>query len=615
MPDIIRLLPDSVANQIAAGEVIQRPASAIKELLENAIDAGATIIRIIAKDAGKTLLQVIDNGCGMSATDARMSFERHATSKINSAKDLFAIRTFGFRGEALASIAAIAQVEMKSRKESDEVGTFLLIEGSKVKLQEETACSAGTSIAVKNLFYNVPARRNFLKSDVIEFRHIIEEFQRVALIHPDIELSLHHNDKLVFQLNKSNLKQRIVSIFGNPMNEKLVPVELVTEQVTISGFIGKPETARKTKGEQYLFANGRYIRHPYLNHAVEQAYQELIPDSSYPTYFLGLEVDPGSIDVNIHPTKTEVNFQYGQLVYAAVRSAVKHSLGMFSLAPTLDFDTEQSFDIRMPANYQPKPPTIKVNPEYNPFSNPRPAVSGTGMSANREGWEKLFEINKTPVRSDAGTSVFPAETDDKQQSNRLFDDNREPGEATTKLLQVHNRYIVAVIRSGVMMIDQQRAIERIEYERLTTSLTAGSGEKQRCLFPQTIHLSAADASIFEEMLPDLDRFGFEISGLGDGTFLLNSVPATTKSIQPEGFIENLIENFKNNKPLLAMDKQPAVAALVARNIAQKFYRPLKQPEMQSIVDELFACKSPEIAFDGSRIIKILPVQEIEKLFQ
>jgi DNA mismatch repair protein MutL len=615
MPDIIRLLPDSVANQIAAGEVIQRPASAIKELLENAIDAGADIIRVVAKGAGKTLLQVIDNGCGMSPTDARMSFERHATSKINNAKDLFSIRTFGFRGEALASIAAISQVEMKTKKESDEVGTLLLIEGSKVKLQEEIACSAGTSIAVKNLFYNVPARRNFLKSDAVEFRHIIEEFQRVALIHPDIELSLHHNEKLVFQLNKSNLKQRIVNIFGSPINEKLVPVELVTEHVTISGFIGKPETARKTKGEQYFFANGRYIRHPYLNHAVEQAYQELIPDSAYPTYFLGLVVDPGSIDVNIHPTKTEVNFQYGQLVYAALRSAVKHSLGMFSIAPTLDFETEPSFDIRIPANYQPKPPTIKVNPEYNPFNTQRPAGGHTGMSANREGWEKLYEINKTPVKPDDNVPVPSGENGNQQPVTRLFDENREPGEATTKLLQVHNRYIVAVIRSGVMIIDQQKAIERIEYERLTSSLSTGSGEKQRCLFSQTIHLSPGDASVFEEMLPDLDRFGFEISSLGDGAFVLNSTPAATKSIQPEGFIESLIENFKNNKPLMAMAKQPAVATLVARNIAQKFNKSLKQPEMQSIVDELFACQSPEIAFDGSRIIKIIPVQEIEKFFQ
>lgn len=615
MPDIIRLLPDSVANQIAAGEVIQRPASAVKELLENAIDAGATVIRTIAKDAGKTLLQVIDNGCGMSATDARMSFERHATSKIVQAKDLFSIRTLGFRGEALASIAAIAQVEMKTRKESDELGILLSIEGSKVKLQEETACSAGTSIAVKNLFFNVPARRNFLKSDVIEFRHIIEEFQRVALVHPDIELSLHHNDKLVFQLNKSNLKQRIVGIFGNAMNEKLVPVELKTEHVIISGFIGKPESARKTKGEQYFFANGRYIRHPYLNHAVEQAYQELIPDSAFPAYFLNLEVDPGTIDVNIHPTKTEVNFQYGQLVYTAVRSAVKHSLGMFSIAPTLDFETEQSFNISMPANYQPKPPSVTVNPDYNPFNIPRHTGGGSGMSANREGWEKLYEISRNMPDSGTSISGIKNQSDTSTPNTRLFDERQEAGEIGAKLMQVHNRYIVAVIRSGLMIIDQVKAIERIEYEKLISNSSAGQREKQRCLFPQTIHLSPGDGVIFEELIPELDRLGFEISGLGDGTFVLNSTPAVSKAFQPEGFIESLLENYKNFKPIQAMESQPAIAALVARNIAQKFNRPLKNPEMQLIVDELFACQSPEISADGSRIVRMMSLQDIEKLIQ
>lgn len=612
MPDIIRLLPDSVANQIAAGEVIQRPASAVKELLENAIDSGATAIRVIAREAGKTLLQVIDNGCGMSSTDARMSFERHATSKISTARDLFTIRTLGFRGEALASIAAIAQVEMRTKKEGDELGTLLLIEGSKVKQQEETACATGTSIIVRNLFFNVPARRNFLKSDVIEFRHIIEEFQRVALVHPEIELSLHHNDKIVFQLSKSNLKQRIAGIFGSSMNEKLVPVELKTEHVSISGFIGRPETARKTKGEQYFFANGRYIRHPYLNHAVEQAYQELIPDSAFPTYFLNLTVDPGELDVNIHPTKTEVNFQYGQLVYTAVRAAVKHSLGMFSIAPTLDFDTEQSFDIRMPRDYQPKPPSITINPDYNPFNTPRQAIH-SGLSANRQGWEKLYEIN----RQEKPLDEKPAATGQafgSSQTAKLFDENRETGEAT-KLLQVQNRYILAVIRSGVMIIDQQKAIERIEFEKLTSIAKSGVTEKQKCLFPQTIHLSPGDASILEEILPELSSMAFEITSLGDGTFVLHSTPAASKAMQPEGFIESMIENFKNNKPLLSMERQPAVATLVARNIAQKFNRALKVPEMQLIVDELFACMSPEIAADGSRIIRMLPVQEIEKMFQ
>lgn len=613
MPDIIRLLPDSVANQIAAGEVIQRPASAVKELLENAIDAGASIIRVIAKDAGKSLLQVVDNGSGMSSTDARMSFERHATSKIKSATDLFSIRTLGFRGEALASIAAIAQVEMKTRKKDEDIGTLLIIEGSKVKMQEETACSTGTSIAVKNLFFNVPARRNFLKSDVIEFRHIIEEFQRVALVHPDIEMSLHHNDKLVFQLNRTNFKQRIVNIFGTSMNEKLVPVELKSEHVNIDGYIGKPEMARKTKGEQYFFANGRFIRHPYLNHAIEQAYQELIPDSSFPTYFLNLEVNPQHLDVNIHPTKTEVNFQYGQLVYTAVRSAVKHSLGMFSIAPTLDFETEQSFNIQMPKNYQPKPPSITVNPDYNPFYNPRPSYT-SGMSANREGWEKLYDINR-PADIPQSKPVGSNQIEPGQPVSGLFNIQDTADEPASKLLQVHNRYIVAVIRSGLMVIDQQKAIERIEYEKLMIAVHHGHGDKQRCLFPQTVHLSPGDAMILEELLEELDSLGFEISSLGNGSFVLNSIPVSSQPVPPEGLLESLLENYKNNKPILSSGRQPAVAALVARNIALKFNRALKAQEMQSIVDELFACQAPEVAADGSRIVKMLPIQEIEKLLQ
>jgi len=614
MPDIIRLLPDSVANQIAAGEVIQRPASAVKELLENAIDAGATSVRVIIKDAGKTLIQVIDNGCGMSPTDARMSFERHATSKIENAKDLFSIRTLGFRGEALASIAAIAHIEMKTRKESDELGTLLVIEGSKVKSQEETTCPAGTSIAVKNLFFNVPARRNFLKSDVLEFRHIIEEFQRVAMVHPDIEISLHHNEKPVFQLNKTNFKQRIVNIFGNPMNEKLVPVELKTEQVNISGFVGKPETARKTRGEQYFFANGRFIRHAYLNHAVEQAYQELIPDSSYPTYFLNVGVDPGSIDVNIHPTKTEVNFQYGQLVYSAVRAAVKQSLGMFGISPTLDFDAEPGFNINMPKGYQPKPPTISINPEYNPFASPKPSVKA-GISANRKEWEQLFEINKTEL----STGLISTETTEiasgGKEESRLFENKSELPETTAKLLQVHNRFIVAVVRSGMMVIDQQKAIERIEYEKLTSKLSSHKVEKQQCLYPHTVHLAPGDASILDEIIEELGNIGFEISSLGSGTYVLQCLPASHNPLNPEGLIESLIENFKNNKPLLALGKQPGVAAVVARDIAMKFNRSLKPQEMQLIVDELFACQIPEIAADGSKIVRVLAIREIEKLFQ
>lgn len=418
MSDLIRLLPDSVANQIAAGEVIQRPASAVKELVENAVDSGATQIKIFIKDAGKTLIQIIDNGSGMSETDARMCFERHATSKIREANDLFAIRTLGFRGEALASIAAIAQVELKTRKQSEELGTCIIIEGSKVKSQDPVACQAGTSFCIKNLFFNVPARRHFLKSDTVEFRHILEEFQRVALVHPDIEFSLFNNDKPVFQLSKGNIRQRIVHVFGNIINEKLLPVESKTEMVSVSGYIGKPETARKTRGEQYFFANGRFIKHPYLHHAVEQAFEELIPDSAIPSYFLYIDVDPSTIDINIHPTKTEVNFQHGQLLYASIRTTVKHALGMFSLSPTLDFDSEPTFDFVAPKGYEPVAPSITINPDYNPFKKQQSFLkANAGMNPNRDGWEKMYEGLKQTPAIEVNTTNHSA--------NRLFPDSSE----------------------------------------------------------------------------------------------------------------------------------------------------------------------------------------------
>lgn len=608
MPDLIRLLPDSVANQIAAGEVIQRPASAVKELLENAIDAGATVIRLLVKDAGRTLMQVIDNGIGMSDTDARMSFERHATSKIREASDLFSIKTLGFRGEALASIAAVAQVEMKTRKAAEELGTMLVIEGTKVKSQENVTCPAGTSIAVKNLFFNVPARRNFLKSDQVEFRHILEEFQRVTIVHPDIEFHLYHNDKLVFQLPKESLKQRIVKLFGSHYNEKLVPVELKSEYVEINGFIGKPETARKTRGDQYFFANGRFIKHPYLSHAVEQAYKDLIAESLFPSYFIMINVDPQTIDVNIHPTKTEVNFQHGQLLYSALRTAAKHALGMFSLSPTLDFDTEPAFDVSMPKDYEPKQPVIRVNPDYNPFSGNqtnRFPKADAGMRANRQEWEKVFDVVKS--------SSEVKQNQEMDLKQREEDEIQVEKENSPVLIQVLNRFIVTNVKSGMMIIDQHKAHERILFEQLLhTSNTTGS---QVSMFSQTLHFSQVDASVIIDNIELFKQFGFDLSDLGQGSIMLNAVPAGFNKENARDILDELIENLKTNRQDAETETRIKMAAAYSRKMAVKPGTSLSNNEMMKIFNELFSCKMPDTAPDGSRILRILPAEEIIKIIR
>jgi DNA mismatch repair protein MutL len=618
MSDLIRLLPDSVANQIAAGEVIQRPASAVKELLENAVDAGSTRIKLLVKDAGKTLIQVIDNGSGMSETDARMCFERHATSKIRDANDLFSIRTLGFRGEALASIAAIAQVELKTRKIDEEIGTSIIIEGSKVKSQEPVACQQGTTLIVKNLFYNVPARRHFLKSDNVEFRYILEEFQRIALVHPDIEFSLFNNDKPVFQLTKGNIRQRIVHIFGNTINEKLLAVESKTELVSVSGYIGKPETARKTRGEQYFFANGRFIKHPYLHHAIEQAFEELIPDSAIPSYFIYIEVDPATIDINIHPTKTEVNFQNGQFLYATIRTSVKHSLGMFSLSPTLDFDSEPTFDFTAPKGYEPKAPTITVNPDYNPFRKPQNFLkANAGMSANRAGWEKMYEgiADEIPqqIEKTKNTELDFTSSVEAQQDSSLIPEN--DAQFAGKLFQVQNRFIVANVKSGLLIVDQQKAYERIIFERISLNSEGQAITKQRMLFPQTIHVSSVDAEILKEIAEDLDSLGFEISDMGNGTFVVNTVPSKMPTNEIEDFIDILLEDYKQKQTNSTDNQRIKLARIIAGNLAIRSGKTLKPVEMQQLIDELFACQVPEVAPDGSKVLKIIQVSEIDKLLK
>ncbi len=608
--DIIKILPDSVANQIAAGEVIQRPASAVKELLENAIDSGASAIKLIIKDAGKTLIQVIDNGCGMSETDARMCFERHATSKIQKANDLFAIQTMGFRGEALASIAAISQVEIKTKRIEDELGSSIEIEGSEVKSQNADNCPNGTSIAVKNLFFNVPARRNFLKSNTAETRHIIEEFNRIALVNPQISFSMFHNNKQVFQLYPSTLKQRIIALFGNMYKQRLVPVEQKSDIVNISGFIGKPEFAKKTRGEQYFFANNRFIKHPYLNHSVNGAFKELLPADTYPAYFLYLEVDPKMIDVNIHPTKTEVNFLDDKLIYSILRATLKQSLGKFSITPTIDFDIERSMKFPdFPKNKVVKDPSIIPNPDYNPFETGKKQTYDLTIDnrqkSNKDNWEKLFIPDEK----------IPDKNINEQKLIEPDWEQKELEQITEKIFQIHNRYILTNIKSGLMIINQQRAHERILYERYLNMLNDRKGISQQELFPQSISFSQGDAEIIDEIKDDLQILGFNINKLGKNTFVINGTPADFPEKNISHVLEKIFENYKNNLLNLNLDKKINLARSMASNMSIRSGKVLMKEEMKALVDELFACKVPDVSPGGKPIIQIISVEDLDKGFQ
>ncbi len=609
MTDIIRLLPDAVANQIAAGEVIQRPASALKEILENSIDSGSTYIKIIIKDAGRTLVQVIDNGCGMSETDARMCFERHATSKIRSVTDLFEIRTMGFRGEALASIASIAHVELKTRKHEDELGTEICIEGGVVKSHKPCSCAVGTSIEVKNLFFNVPARRNFLKSNTVETRHIIEEFTRIALINPDIEFSLFHNNKQNFILKKSNMKQRIVGLFGNNFNQRIVPVEQKTSYVKIGGFIGKPEFAKKTRGQQYFFVNGRFMRHPYLHHAVDNAYRELISEKSYTAYFINIEVDTKTIDINIHPTKTEIKFMDEKPIYAILRSTIKQSLGKFNLTPTIDFDVEQSFIYTPPPKDNPvRPPVIKVNPDYNPFDTPGIKQFQRSESprekSNKENWEKLFE---------SSDNIQFEQT--KQQTLEPEWTQQEKAECRSlQASQLQNRYILSSIKSGLIIIDQQNAHERILFEQFIEQLESKKGNSQQQLYPQTFTLSPSDSEILKEIIDEIQWLGFDISYRGKNSFLIKGIPSSISKENPQGTIEGMIENFKRNLIDLRVEKSVNLARSMAKRMAIKHGKNLQIEEMQDLIDRLFACKQPYHSLDGKPTFITINFKEIENRF-
>ncbi len=611
MLNIIKQLPDSVANQIAAGEVIQRPASAVKELLENSVDAGSSEIKLLIKDAGKTLIQVIDNGSGMTAMDARMCFERHATSKISKAEDLFEIRTMGFRGEAMASIAAIAQVEMKTKVHDAELGTCFNIEGSKLISQNECQCSSGTSISIKNLFFNVPARRNFLKSNAAETRHVFEEFTRIAIINPDIALTLYNNDKVVHKLEPGSFKARIVAIYGKPYDQKLIPLNQETSIVSISGFIGKPEFAKKTRGEQYFFVNGRFIKHAYLNHAVNNAYNELLASDAFPSYFIKIDLNPNEIDINIHPTKTEVNFKDARYIYAILHAATKQSIGKHSFTPTIDFDVDPSVE----AAFSQTPsgviqqPKINVNPDYNPFkSSGSDQISSFtfGKSKPDKNWEELYAGLKEQIEEKENQ-------ESNEESQQQLDIQEE--ETATVFMQLHNKFISTNVRSGLMIINQQRAHKRILYEKFLNQIKGESAASQQNLFPHNITLSPDDILIIREIKDDLKSLGFMIEEFGQNGIVVNGVPVGMKESKVEPTLEQIIESFKKKASTLNFDKNIILARTMASNLSLKPGVKLSNEEMSNIFDQLFACAVPEKSPGGEGIITVVSLEEIDKLMK
>lgn len=602
MPDIIQLLPDSIANQIAAGEVVQRPASAVKELIENSIDAEATHVKLIVKDSGKTLLQIIDDGKGMSETDARMSLERHATSKIRKAEDLFTLHTMGFRGEALASIAAVSQLELKTRPKDEELGTLLVVEASDVKRQEAVACEKGTSISVKNLFYNIPARRNFLKSNASEYQHILEEFQRLALSHPDISFQLIETDSLEYDLPSGKLSQRIVNLFGKAYQEQLASCQEETPLVKIMGYVGKPQFAKKKRGEQFLFVNKRFIRSNYLNHAVMTAFEDLLPENTFPFYVLFIEVDPKHIDVNVHPTKTEIKFDDERAVYAVVLSAVRQAIGTHNLTPAIDFDADVNIIAKLSQG---------TNQSKEVYFEER---FGTGLQqSNRENWEKLFEGDD---QRNFFQSAAPAQHVQTLRFESALNQSETPGNVEEKILcQLHQRYIVRQIRSGMMIIDQQAAHERILFEKFLNQFKNHSGASQQSLFPQAITFSAADFTLVLEMQPEIEALGFKIEVFGKNTFIVNGIPGNVSTGREKELFEGLIEQFKMNQSELAVPIRENLARSLAKRASLKSGQPLERQEMQSVVDNLFACSTPNYAPDGKPTFFIFGLNKIETYFR
>lgn len=606
MSNIISLLPDHVANQIAAGEVVQRPASVVKELLENAIDAGATQIKLIVKDAGKSLIQVIDNGKGMSPFDARLCFERHATSKIKNADDLFNIHTKGFRGEALASIAAVAQVELKTRQQLDAVAQLIEIDGGKFVQQSECQAPVGTSFSIKNLFFNIPARRNFLKEDSTELRHIIEEFERVALPHYNIHFILYSNNNELFNLPAAGLIQRIMGLFSHNLNQKLVPIEQSTDVVKISGYVGKPETAKKKRGEQYFFVNNRFIKSPYLNHAVYEAYRELIASDAHPAYYIFLEVDPKTIDVNIHPTKTEIKFIDDKTIYALLHSSVKRALGKANVGPSLDFEAEMSFNLDAPThNKTITQPTVSVNPDYNPFKTK--SFSGGNSSvntSNKKNWETLYDGFKNSNEELPEQNTF---------SNETAELNNET--VTYKAFQLSGKYIVTSFGQNAVLIDQQRAHERILYEHFLNIKEQNPNSVQQMLFPIHMELSNNDFVLIQGLKSEFNVLGFDLEPFGKNNIVINGTPAELGELNAQQMIEGILESYKLNLLDKKIDMHDNLCRALAKNTCIKYGKFLDDTEMQTIISHLLNCNEPLYSPNGKPVMMEVEKEEIEKFFK
>ena len=611
MSDIIQLLPDSVANQIAAGEVIQRPASVIKELVENSVDAGAKNIDVAVVDAGRTSIQVIDDGKGMSETDARLAFERHATSKIRQAEDLFNLHTNGFRGEALASIAAVAQVVLKSRQEGEEVGTQLSISGSRFEGQEACSSSVGSVFSVNNLFYNVPARRKFLKSNSTELNNILTAFERIVLVNPQIAFTLHSNNTELFNLKAGNLRQRIIDVFGKRINQDLLPVNVETTMCKISGFVGKPEAARKKGAHQFFFVNGRYMKHPYFNKAVMTAYDRLVPQGEQVPYFLYFDVNPNDIDVNIHPTKTEIKFENEQAIWQILMAAVKESIGMFNDVPSIDFDTEDKPDIPV---YNPdvassaSAPKISLNPHYNPFKSSPSSGKPTAVKPVDEQWEQLYEglNNQDSVEREA--DIFESESETEINTSQSILAEKSPAH-----YQYKGKYVMTAVKSGLMIIDQHRAHVRVLYERYLEQIQQQTSHSQKVLFPEVLQFPVSDEVILEKLLPEMSKMGFELDNLGGGSYAVNAIPTGLDGVNPLHLVQDMVFSAKE-KGVKALDEvHQSLALTLARNAAIPQGQVLSNEEMETLVNDLFACSNVNYTPDGKNVLCILKQQEIEHL--
>lgn len=639
MSSIIQLLPDHVANQIAAGEVVQRPASVVKELIENAVDAGATEIKLIVKDAGKTLIQVIDNGKGMTVTDARLCFERHATSKIRHAEDLFSLHTKGFRGEALASIAAIAHVELKTKQDQEELGIHIVIEGSKFVSQEVAVLPKGTSFSVKNLFFNIPARRNFLKSDTVEFRHVIDEFERVALAHANIHFVLFHNGSEMFNLPASNFRQRIVNVFGGKTNEKLVPVKESTEIVEIQGFVGKPEFAKKSRGEQFFFVNDRFIKSPYLHHAVMAAYEGLLKDGCQPSYFLYLDLPPHTIDINIHPTKTEIKFDDEQALYAILRSSIKHSLGQFNVVPALDFERDATLDTPYEyANKEAETPLIQVDANFNPFleedpkptktfassfsgnmtsgtrssgSNPSFSAGGYKKETSGQNWESLYVGLKQATEE---VELGEIQLESEEVTGSLFDEHTIEEASNNRTYQIHKKYIVSPIKSGMLIVDQKRAHQRILYEQFLTNITVNQASSQQLLFPLELHFTKTELAIIAELKPSLEGTGFVFEAFRDDSLVISGLPVNVTESEVSVLLEGLIGDLQGELPENSFSQCDRIAKSMARSLSVKTGAYLTEHEQETMVNALFACKEPNISPFLKPTFITMRVEDIDKRF-